>query len=722
MYETFSTTVAAHLDTPVIQVYQSTYNSPFPAANEYTVQASLSGINTPGTAATQLGYAIEGGQSVKTSEIIVGTTIHDSAGGIYPDGTGAAYVFKQFSAATWSQAARLQPSDLTDGNSDKFGASVAVDEFNPTRVMVGAPLASESDTGAVYFYQSSPTAKYWTEGQKLMPDNPVANSRFGDEIEMFGRFAAITQPETCEVYIFEQERPKPKPKPKVSSPCDTDDSSPTPAPVISTWKPLVQHETLRWSQQQVLNFTNNPNYNCDVGGRTRVYDAADTTNFRSGTTNDNPSMSGMNDDDPGYGDTIGGGYGGYLSLSMFEDTLAIGVPGYEDGARVRNDYRDNQPSPSLCWSVCTYHNPVTGGSPGCGTPSVSTTTGVPANRAGCCPAAPACDNGDNSYGTCSGDTVVPDVSGGPLHLGHCPEYPYAPGDNGIVYIYDMETFKGDCDRENYFPTVLSFDELVNLRDTDNDDDDNNDNNDKDDDCHDHHHHKPKPKPQCEVSRWSMQASLTSPSPAMSTGRDSDCQNFGYKVDVYKDVVTVNEINTMSYDIGNPAVLPTGDYEDYEDSGYGITDLLLDEYHCMSNLYYDPTSPLPHYSENTPSQPTVKEGFVYAYEKTSSNTWSHIGNTVAGFELNTDDRAIEAVNTQVVGTDVFTLESSAASYTFDVQSTDNTWQCMVVTLMDQFGDGWGGAELQITDSDGRKQTFAPYCDSPGNTAPFVYTFR
>jgi hypothetical protein len=103
--------VAAHGNpaggTPTIDVYEATYNSPFPAANEYTKRASLNAINTPGAAATRLGYAIEGGQSVKTSEIIVGTTIYDSAGGIYGAGVGAAYVFKQFSAATWSQVARL---------------------------------------------------------------------------------------------------------------------------------------------------------------------------------------------------------------------------------------------------------------------------------------------------------------------------------------------------------------------------------------------------------------------------------------------------------------------------------------------------------------------------------------------------------------------------------------------------------------------------------------
>jgi hypothetical protein len=644
--------------------------------------STLDGINTdsatPSDPALRLGYAVEGGQSVKTSEIIVGTTIYDSASRTFSIGTGAAYVFKQFSAATWSQQVRLQPSDLTDGTNDKFGASVAIDEFDPTRIMVGAPLASTSSTGAVYFYQSSPTAKYWTQGQKLMPNNPTANARFGDEVELFGRFAAITEPENCQVYIFEQERPKPKAKPKVS--CGEESSpvaAPTPSPVTSTWQVLNQHETLRWSQQQVLSF--NDTFNCDVGGRTRTYSpissypSADPTFFDGDVLND----------DPLYGDTTGNGYGGYLSISMFEDTLAIGVPGYED-VRVRNDYRDENTNPTHCQFSCTGLGPF------------SKQPFPDPDTVDCCPL--------YETFTC---TAAGTFSGGSLHLGHCENYPYAPGDNGRVYIYDMETFKGDCDRKNYFPTVLSFDELVNLRDKDHGSDKD------DDDCHDHDHyvHKPKPKPQCEVSRWSQQVYLTSPSPADQEDlRNSDCQNFGYKVDVYKDVVTVNEINTLSFNILDAT------HETFADP---ITPTLVDEYHCMDSLYY------PRYDKNgVASDPLVKNGYVYAYEKTSSNTWSPIGGTAPGYDINVNPAAtgIEATNTQVVGTDIFTMESESLSYTLDMQSTDNTWQCMVVTLMDQFGDGWGGAELQITDSDGRKQTFAPYCDTPGASVPFVYTFR
>lgn len=628
---------------------------------------------------------------MKTSEVIVGTTIYDSAAGLYSAGVGAAYVFKQYSSASWSQTARLQPSDLSDGTADKFGASVGIDEFDPTRIMVGAPYAGTLNSGAVYFYQSSPTAKYWTEGQKLMPNVQNANGRFGDKVEIFGRFAAITEPDTCKVYIFEQEKPEPAPKPKPS--CGK--SSPTPAPVTSTWQPLVQHETLRWSQQQIL-FNDSPGFECNVGGRSETFGDGNAATFDTSPTGTH---------DPQYGSPTGSGYGGYFSISMFDDTLAVGVPGYEETNRVRTDYYDAEYDPDLCRVTCVYD---IGGN----FQSRSLTYNPTPGTYQCCPSYPSTCPGPAGAGT------FPAQNGGRLYLGQCPDYPYAPGDNGRVYMYDMETFKGDCDRENYFPTVLSFDELMNLRDKKDDDE-------EEEGCEeDHHHvHKPKPKPQCEVSRWSMQTYLRSPSNNFPSTdpRYADCQNFGYKVDVYKDVLTVNEVNTLSFDIyTDPSPTPTSAPVGHDPFVPGIPfpAPLPAEYHCMSNLYW----PLYNADVNT-DQPLVKKGYVYAYEQTSANTWSHLGSGAApGYEMNTDPVGVESSTTLVSGTDMFTMESSATGYVVDIQTTDNTWKCMVVTLMDQFGDGWGGAELQITDSDGRKQTFAPYCDSPATAYPFVYDFR
>ena len=49
---------------------------------------------------------------------------------------------------------------------------------------------------------------------------------------------------------------------------------------------------------------------------------------------------------------------------------------------------------------------------------------------------------------------------------------------------------------------------------------------------------------------------------------------------------------------------------------------------------------------------------------------------------------------------------------------SNWSCLVVSLADQFGDGWGGANLVITAPDGSTDSFAPYCSSRN---PFTFRY-
>lgn len=42
---------------------------------------------------------------------------------------------------------------------------------------------------------------------------------------------------------------------------------------------------------------------------------------------------------------------------------------------------------------------------------------------------------------------------------------------------------------------------------------------------------------------------------------------------------------------------------------------------------------------------------------------------------------------------------------------DTWDCLIVSVEDQFGDGWGGATLKIKNPDGSFHLYAPNCDSP-----------
>ena len=44
------------------------------------------------------------------------------------------------------------------------------------------------------------------------------------------------------------------------------------------------------------------------------------------------------------------------------------------------------------------------------------------------------------------------------------------------------------------------------------------------------------------------------------------------------------------------------------------------------------------------------------------------------------------------------------------STNLNWSCLVVSVSDQFGDGWDQAKLVVSTPDGSTDSFAPYCDS------------
>lgn len=50
---------------------------------------------------------------------------------------------------------------------------------------------------------------------------------------------------------------------------------------------------------------------------------------------------------------------------------------------------------------------------------------------------------------------------------------------------------------------------------------------------------------------------------------------------------------------------------------------------------------------------------------------------------------------------------------DVYTMDSTWDCIVVSVEDQFGDGWDGARLQIEQPNGEKSFHAPVCHATDN---------
>lgn len=109
---------------------------------------------------------------------IIGSSSEDTT---YSD-SGAAYVFVR-SGTSWSQQAKLKPSDLAA--SDQFGYKVAISDDGNT-VAVGVPYsdATYSDAGAVYVFTRSGTS--WSQQQKIQSSDIAASDNFGFDVALSG--------------------------------------------------------------------------------------------------------------------------------------------------------------------------------------------------------------------------------------------------------------------------------------------------------------------------------------------------------------------------------------------------------------------------------------------------------------------------------------------------------------------------------------------------------
>ncbi len=109
---------------------------------------------------------------------IDGDTI--AVGALSAQGGGAVYVFT-FDGASWSQSAKLRPSDGTSEN--LFGYSVALEG---NRLVVGDTDASLDgvQTGAVYVFER--TGEAWVETAKLVSDDAVDDWRLGTDVDLSG--------------------------------------------------------------------------------------------------------------------------------------------------------------------------------------------------------------------------------------------------------------------------------------------------------------------------------------------------------------------------------------------------------------------------------------------------------------------------------------------------------------------------------------------------------
>ena len=107
--------------------------------------------------------------SISGDYAVVGAPFDDDNG----DLSGSAYVFKR-SGTSWTQEAKLLPSDGAAG--DGFGAEVSI---SGDYAVVGAPNHDDNgtDAGSAYLFKRSGTS--WTQEAKLLPSDGATGDHFG---------------------------------------------------------------------------------------------------------------------------------------------------------------------------------------------------------------------------------------------------------------------------------------------------------------------------------------------------------------------------------------------------------------------------------------------------------------------------------------------------------------------------------------------------------------
>jgi uncharacterized repeat protein (TIGR01451 family) len=119
--------------------------------------------------------------SLSGDTALVGAMEDDNAGGT---DAGAGYVFVR-SGTTWTEQQKLLAAD--GAAFDDFGYSVSVDADT---ALLGSPSPfSPTDAGAAYVFVRSGTS--WTEQQKLLAADGMAEDRFGHAVALAGDTAVI---------------------------------------------------------------------------------------------------------------------------------------------------------------------------------------------------------------------------------------------------------------------------------------------------------------------------------------------------------------------------------------------------------------------------------------------------------------------------------------------------------------------------------------------------
>ncbi len=145
----------------------------------------------------QNGFAIntEGGRHTAITEnwSTVGLSRDNDLGGH----AGAAYIFHNANS-DWLPHVKLTASDGQP--SDHFGFAVAM---NDNFAFIAAPFndASGNNTGAVYVFQN--TDNTWSQTEIVKPENPLADSKFGSSVDVWGDVLIVGAKGQNKAYIFE---------------------------------------------------------------------------------------------------------------------------------------------------------------------------------------------------------------------------------------------------------------------------------------------------------------------------------------------------------------------------------------------------------------------------------------------------------------------------------------------------------------------------------------
>ncbi len=131
------------------------------------------------------------GNAVDVDEdvIVVGAYNEGHTGQSFPDGTGAAYVYRfDVGAQLWLEETRLVSADPVPGELDQFGFDISL---SGQRLLVGTnPISfSVSPIGSAYLFQQD--GAQWAFEAKLVSSDGEGADRFGSAVALDGELALI---------------------------------------------------------------------------------------------------------------------------------------------------------------------------------------------------------------------------------------------------------------------------------------------------------------------------------------------------------------------------------------------------------------------------------------------------------------------------------------------------------------------------------------------------